>query len=70
MLPLKAWGWCFPTEGSGGCPSVSPGGDNEVTLSPSVPRAELQEEFGQWDELLEGVGDSVAPDAPFGRSHL
>ncbi|XP_068028928.1 platelet-activating factor acetylhydrolase 2, cytoplasmic isoform X3 [Anomalospiza imberbis] len=30
----------------------------------------LQEQFGQWDELLEGVGDSVAPDAPFGRSHL
>uniref|UniRef100_A0A8C9MUV3 1-alkyl-2-acetylglycerophosphocholine esterase n=1 Tax=Serinus canaria TaxID=9135 RepID=A0A8C9MUV3_SERCA len=30
----------------------------------------LQEQFGQWDELLEGVGDSVAPDVPFGRSHL
>ncbi|XP_041273345.1 platelet-activating factor acetylhydrolase 2, cytoplasmic isoform X2 [Onychostruthus taczanowskii] len=31
---------------------------------------ELQEQFGQWDELLEGIGDSVAPEAPFGRSHL
>ncbi|XP_064254634.1 platelet-activating factor acetylhydrolase 2, cytoplasmic isoform X2 [Passer domesticus] len=30
----------------------------------------LQEQFGQWDELLEGVGDSVAPAAPFGRSRL
>ncbi|NWS27978.1 PAFA2 acetylhydrolase, partial [Polioptila caerulea] len=31
---------------------------------------ELEEEFGQWDELLEGVGDSVVPEAPFGRSRL
>ncbi|KAL9824749.1 platelet-activating factor acetylhydrolase 2, cytoplasmic isoform 2-T9 [Geothlypis trichas] len=31
---------------------------------------ELQEQFGQWDELLEGVGDAVVPDVPFGRSHL
>ncbi|NXY39523.1 PAFA2 acetylhydrolase, partial [Pomatorhinus ruficollis] len=31
---------------------------------------ELEEEFGQWDELLEGVGDSVVPDSPFSRSHL
>lgn len=71
-LPPRAWGWCFPTEGSGGCPSVAPvtwRGD-EVTLSPSVPRAELEEEFGQWDELLEGVGDSVVRDSPFSRSHL
>ncbi|NXO85327.1 PAFA2 acetylhydrolase, partial [Sitta europaea] len=31
---------------------------------------ELQEQFGQWDELLEGVGDSVVPEAPLRRSHL
>ncbi|XP_063033584.1 platelet-activating factor acetylhydrolase 2, cytoplasmic isoform X3 [Melospiza melodia melodia] len=31
---------------------------------------ELQEQFGQWDELLEGVGDSLVPGVPFGRSHL
>ncbi|NXY10087.1 PAFA2 acetylhydrolase, partial [Pteruthius melanotis] len=31
---------------------------------------ELEEEFGQWDELLEGVGDSVVLGAPSGRSHL
>ncbi|KAI1231136.1 hypothetical protein IHE44_0008069 [Lamprotornis superbus] len=30
----------------------------------------LQEEFGQWDELLEGVGDSVVSDVPFGPSRL
>ncbi|NWV79308.1 PAFA2 acetylhydrolase, partial [Dasyornis broadbenti] len=30
----------------------------------------LEEQFAQWDELLEGVGDSVVPDAPFCRSHL
>ncbi|XP_066191511.1 platelet-activating factor acetylhydrolase 2, cytoplasmic [Sylvia atricapilla] len=31
---------------------------------------ELQEDFGQWEQLLEGVGDSVVPDSPFTRSHL
>ncbi|NWU82936.1 PAFA2 acetylhydrolase, partial [Onychorhynchus coronatus] len=30
----------------------------------------LDEEFDQWDDLLEGVGDSVVPEAPFCRSNL
>ncbi|NXK35985.1 PAFA2 acetylhydrolase, partial [Piprites chloris] len=30
----------------------------------------LEEEFDQWDQLLEGVGDSVVPEAPFCRSNL
>ncbi|NXE19553.1 PAFA2 acetylhydrolase, partial [Ardeotis kori] len=30
----------------------------------------LQEEFSRWDNLLEGVGDSVVPEAPFCRSNL
>ncbi|NXG88385.1 PAFA2 acetylhydrolase, partial [Stercorarius parasiticus] len=30
----------------------------------------LEEEFHQWDDLLEGIGDSVVPEAPFCRSNL
>ncbi|NXS66502.1 PAFA2 acetylhydrolase, partial [Pandion haliaetus] len=30
----------------------------------------LEEEFEQWDNLLEGIGDSVVPEAPFCRSKL
>ncbi|XP_027561717.1 platelet-activating factor acetylhydrolase 2, cytoplasmic [Neopelma chrysocephalum] len=30
----------------------------------------LEEEFDQWDDLLEGVGDSVVPEVPFCRSNL
>uniref|UniRef100_A0A8B9Q4T4 Platelet-activating factor acetylhydrolase n=1 Tax=Apteryx owenii TaxID=8824 RepID=A0A8B9Q4T4_APTOW len=30
----------------------------------------LNEEFNQWDELLEGIGDSVVAEAPFCRSSL
>ncbi|NXV41367.1 PAFA2 acetylhydrolase, partial [Uria aalge] len=30
----------------------------------------LEEEFHQWDDLLEGIGDSVVPEAPFCRSKL
>ncbi|NXG25291.1 PAFA2 acetylhydrolase, partial [Grallaria varia] len=30
----------------------------------------LEEQFDQWDDLLEGVGDSVVPEAPFCRSSL
>uniref|UniRef100_A0A8B9Z8Z2 1-alkyl-2-acetylglycerophosphocholine esterase n=1 Tax=Buteo japonicus TaxID=224669 RepID=A0A8B9Z8Z2_9AVES len=30
----------------------------------------LEEEFDQWDNLLEGIGDSVVPEAPFRRSKL
>ncbi|KAM6043924.1 platelet-activating factor acetylhydrolase 2, cytoplasmic isoform 2-T3 [Theristicus caerulescens] len=30
----------------------------------------LEEELDQWDNLLEGVGDSVVPEAPFCRSNL
>ncbi|XP_049677004.1 platelet-activating factor acetylhydrolase 2, cytoplasmic isoform X2 [Accipiter gentilis] len=30
----------------------------------------LEEEFDQWDNLLEGIGDSVVPEAPFCRSKL
>ncbi|XP_064028524.1 platelet-activating factor acetylhydrolase 2, cytoplasmic isoform X2 [Pogoniulus pusillus] len=30
----------------------------------------LEEDFSQWDQLLEGIGDSLVPGAPFGRSHL
>ncbi|NXG01643.1 PAFA2 acetylhydrolase, partial [Sakesphorus luctuosus] len=30
----------------------------------------LEEEFDQWDDLLEGVGDSVVPETPFCRSNL
>uniref|UniRef100_A0A8C3PMV1 Platelet-activating factor acetylhydrolase n=1 Tax=Calidris pygmaea TaxID=425635 RepID=A0A8C3PMV1_9CHAR len=29
-----------------------------------------REEFHQWDNLLEGIGDSVVPEAPFCRSNL
>ncbi|XP_067167623.1 platelet-activating factor acetylhydrolase 2, cytoplasmic isoform X2 [Apteryx mantelli] len=31
---------------------------------------DLNEEFNQWDELLEGIGDSVVAEAPFCRSSL
>ncbi|NXU94466.1 PAFA2 acetylhydrolase, partial [Xiphorhynchus elegans] len=30
----------------------------------------LEEQFDQWDDLLEGVGDSVVPEAPFCRPNL
>ncbi|NXU58863.1 PAFA2 acetylhydrolase, partial [Turnix velox] len=30
----------------------------------------LEEEFHQWDKLLEGIGDSVVPEAPFCHSKL
>ncbi|NXT76192.1 PAFA2 acetylhydrolase, partial [Zapornia atra] len=30
----------------------------------------LEEEFHQWDNLLEGMGDSVVPEAPFCHSNL
>ncbi|NXP76673.1 PAFA2 acetylhydrolase, partial [Ramphastos sulfuratus] len=30
----------------------------------------LEEDFSQWDKLLEGIGDSLVPGAPFSRSHL
>ncbi|XP_069731245.1 platelet-activating factor acetylhydrolase 2, cytoplasmic [Phaenicophaeus curvirostris] len=30
----------------------------------------LEEEFDRWDNLLEGIGDSVVPEAPFCRSNL
>ncbi|NXR13613.1 PAFA2 acetylhydrolase, partial [Semnornis frantzii] len=30
----------------------------------------LEEDFSQWDKLLEGSGDSLVPGAPFSRSHL
>ncbi|NXK16891.1 PAFA2 acetylhydrolase, partial [Arenaria interpres] len=30
----------------------------------------LEEEFHQWDNLLEGIGDGVVPEAPFCRSNL
>ncbi|NXU80562.1 PAFA2 acetylhydrolase, partial [Oreotrochilus melanogaster] len=30
----------------------------------------LQEEFAQWDNLLEGIGDSVVPEAPFCQPNL
>ncbi|NXX48262.1 PAFA2 acetylhydrolase, partial [Tricholaema leucomelas] len=30
----------------------------------------LEEDFSQWDQLLEGIGESLVPGAPFGRSHL
>ncbi|XP_071623678.1 platelet-activating factor acetylhydrolase 2, cytoplasmic isoform X6 [Heliangelus exortis] len=30
----------------------------------------LQEEFAQWDNLLEGIGDSVVPEAPFCHPNL
>ncbi|CAM9781255.1 unnamed protein product [Bubo scandiacus] len=30
----------------------------------------LEEDFDQWDNLLEGIGDSVVPEAPFCRSNL
>ncbi|NXJ76923.1 PAFA2 acetylhydrolase, partial [Trogon melanurus] len=30
----------------------------------------LEEGFSQWDNLLEGIGDSVVPEAPFCRSNL
>ncbi|KAM6314104.1 platelet-activating factor acetylhydrolase 2, cytoplasmic [Podargus strigoides] len=30
----------------------------------------LEEEFDQWDNLLEGIGDSVVPETPLGRSNL
>ncbi|NXG55337.1 PAFA2 acetylhydrolase, partial [Hemiprocne comata] len=30
----------------------------------------LEEEFNRWDNLLEGIGDSVVPEAPFCRSNL
>ncbi|NXL35138.1 PAFA2 acetylhydrolase, partial [Glaucidium brasilianum] len=30
----------------------------------------LQEDFDQWDKLLEGIGESVVPEAPFCRSNL
>lgn len=41
-----------------------------VTPSPSLPRADLEEEFHQWDNLLEGIGDAVVLEAPFCRSNL
>lgn len=60
-------------KGSGGCNSFMPGARliiAVVTLSPSLLRADLEEEFDQWDNLLEGIGDSVVPEAPFCRSKL
>lgn len=60
-------------KGSGGCSSFMPGAGliiAVVTPSPSLPRADLEEEFDQWDKLLEGIGDSVVPEAPFCRSNL
>ncbi|XP_054026995.1 platelet-activating factor acetylhydrolase 2, cytoplasmic [Dryobates pubescens] len=31
---------------------------------------DLEEDFSQWEKLLEGIGDSLVPGAPFSRSHL
>lgn len=61
------------TEGLGGCSSFTPGAGLRVavvTMPPSVPCADLEEDFSQWDQLLEGIGDSLVPGAPFGRSRL
>lgn len=41
-----------------------------VTLKPSLPHAGVREEFARWDRLLEGIGDSVIPEAPFCLSNL
>lgn len=60
-------------KGSGGCSSFTPGAGliiAVVTPSPSLPHADLEEEFHQWDDLLEGIGDSVVPEAPFCRPNL
>ncbi|XP_054251180.1 platelet-activating factor acetylhydrolase 2, cytoplasmic [Indicator indicator] len=31
---------------------------------------DLEEDFSQWEKLLEGIGDSLVPGAPFTHSHL
>lgn len=41
-----------------------------VTLKPSLPHAGVREEFARWDRLLEGIGDSIIPEAPFCLSNL
>lgn len=79
LLPPWAWVWYFPScctkqrEGFRGCSRFTPGAGlliAIVTQSPSLPHADLEEEFHQWDDLLEGIGDAVVPEAPFCRSNL
>ncbi|XP_009330453.1 PREDICTED: platelet-activating factor acetylhydrolase 2, cytoplasmic [Pygoscelis adeliae] len=41
-----------------------------ATLAFLQRHLDLEEEFDQWDKLLEGIGDSVVPEAPFCRSNL
>ncbi|NXD43208.1 PAFA2 acetylhydrolase, partial [Copsychus sechellarum] len=43
---------------------------SQATLAFLQRHLKLQEDFARWDELLEGAGDSLAPEAPLGRSRL
>ncbi|KAF1596124.1 Platelet-activating factor acetylhydrolase 2, cytoplasmic, partial [Eudyptes moseleyi] len=43
---------------------------SRATLAFLQRHLNLEEEFDQWDKLLEGIGDSVVPEAPFCRSNL
>uniref|UniRef100_A0A8C3U141 Platelet-activating factor acetylhydrolase n=2 Tax=Catharus ustulatus TaxID=91951 RepID=A0A8C3U141_CATUS len=69
FLPGKLFSLIFGTRGS-----LDPHRALTITSRAALAflhrHLELQEEFAQWDELLEGVGDSVAPEAPLGRSRL
>ncbi|NWX33876.1 PAFA2 acetylhydrolase, partial [Notiomystis cincta] len=69
FLPGKLFGLLFGVRGSLD-PHKALAITSQATLAFLQRHLELQEEFGRWEGLLEGVGNAVVPDVPFCRSHL
>ncbi|NXM07346.1 PAFA2 acetylhydrolase, partial [Tyrannus savana] len=69
FLPGKLISRIFGTRGTLD-PSKALAITSQATLAFLQRHLDLEEEFDQWDDLLEGVGDSVVPEAPFCRSKL
>ncbi|NXO25762.1 PAFA2 acetylhydrolase, partial [Cisticola juncidis] len=69
FLPKKLFGLIFGRRGTLD-PHKALAITSQAALAFLQRHLELQEQFGQWEQLLEGVGDAVAPEAPLGRSRL